>query len=801
MKNKHPYKNCARRFSLSSITSISSILGIATISGIVASFGGVGVYATGVADEINVNIPVACSLTNIVDSAHTASIENSTYVDDIGETTFKVFCNDAEGFAVYAVGNTNDEPGNNKLEPTNLASSYAIVTGTATSGNTSNWAMKLTAVTGTYAPTLGAGFNDYHIIPNSYTKVASYASNTDATTGSSFKSTYAVYASPTQPADSYTGKVKYTIVHPASEAAPVEIGQLTYMQDFNNLTPTQRATVLNSMEYDTTYSLIDSRDNKTYQIARLKDDNIWMAENLDLGRTALTAHLTSANTNLDTNVATIISSTFNSWKRTSGSQSYTSAEYISVTGTDSTSGTPYGTLYNYCAASAGTICSAEGANDRNATSDICPAGWRLPTGRDFGEFGEFQALYSLTEYNTYAKMRAPITDGGAAFALAGHFVNSVPNYQESSGEYARGEYWTSAMNSGRTVTHLFLDTSNVSAQSGSARDQGYSIRCIAKRPSRTLTISYSSDVSTVQVDGVAIQNGGTVNVEEGSLYRITMVPNDGYRFSSWSIVSGSIDSANTQTITYTAESSNPTLTAHASPVTAVIMQNLSSSDCTTTASYAKDNRDGHVYVIQRLADGKCWMMENLDLGRTELTTDLTSSNTNLTNTVTASTFNSWKKVSTSQSYTTGEFIPVDGTDPTSNTQYGTLYNYCVASASTICSASGSNNDDAISDICPAGWRLPTGNTTGEFQALYSLTEYNTYAKMRAPITDGGAAFALAGNSNVSIPVNHGKQGHYWSSTRGNGSQMYVLQLYKTNLFTNRTDNRHNGFSVRCVSDI
>ena len=34
------------------------------------------------------------------------------------------------------------------------------------------------------------------------------------------KSTYAVYASQTQPADSYTGKVKYTIVHPANAGAP-----------------------------------------------------------------------------------------------------------------------------------------------------------------------------------------------------------------------------------------------------------------------------------------------------------------------------------------------------------------------------------------------------------------------------------------------------------------------------------------------------------------------------------------------------------------------------------------------------
>ena len=444
-------------------------------------------HATGVTDEINVTIPASCSLTSVVGSAHTSTIENSTYVDDIGETTFKVFCNDAEGFAVYAVGYTNDSFGNNTLKPTNLASSYAIATGTATSGDTSNWAMKLTAVTGTYAPTIHSteensntySFTSYHTIPSEYTKVASYSSNTDATTGSSFKSTYAVYASPTQPADSYTGKVKYTIVHPASELPPIEsISQLVCMQDFKNLTPEQRTAVLNSMEYNTTYSLIDNRDNKTYQIARLKDDNIWMAENLDLGRTTLTTDLTSANTNLNANANTVTALDFNSWIKSSGTKAYTSAELIPLTTSntsngldaDTTSNTSYGTLYNYCAASAGTICSASGANNNNATSDLCPAGWRLPTG---DTTGEFQALYNLIDYNEATKMRTPIVDGGAAFALAGLFTNSAP---ASQGYY--GGYWASKRLNGSIMYSLGLYASSVSPASVGNRYDGVAIRCI-----------------------------------------------------------------------------------------------------------------------------------------------------------------------------------------------------------------------------------------------------------------------------------------------------------------------------------
>ena len=781
---------------------IRLIAGVGIFSVFAIPLLGIGATArvSGATDEINVTIPSSCSLTSVVGSAHTASIENSTYVDDIGETTFKVFCNDSEGFAVYAVGYTNDTFGNNTLKPTNLASSYAIATGTATSGDTSNWAMKLTAVTGTYAPTIHSteensntySFTSYHTIPSEYTKVASYSSNTDATTGSSFKSTYAVYASPTQPADSYTGKVKYTIVHPASEAAPIEtISQMTYMQDFKGLTAEQRASVLNSMQYNTTYNLIDNRDNKTYQIARLKDDNIWMAENLDLGRTILTQDLTSANTNLDVNANTVTASDFNSWIKSSGTSSFTSAELIPVSGTDSTSNTPYGTLYNYCATSAGTICSASEENNNDATSDICPAGWRLPTG---GNSGEFKTLYNLTDYNTNAKMRAPITSGGAAFALVGGFISSTPADQ---GSY--GRYWSSTRYSDSSMYYLYLDTSSVYPAYSNNRYRGYAVRCVAKKP-HSLTVSYGTGVSSIQINGVTVSDSETIEVEGGLPYSVIMTPSTGYGFDSWSAQSGVIDSANSQMIIYTAGSSDTTLTANASYVSTEI-QNIASSNCTTTASHARDNRDNHVYTIQRLADGKCWMMENLDLGRTELTTDLTSSNTNLANTVTASTFNGWKKTSGTSTYTSGEFISVEGVDSTARTPYGTLYNYCVASAGTICVAENANTNNATSDICPAGWRLPIGGSSGEFRALSNLTDYNTYAKMRASVAAGGAAFVLVGSFGSSTPVNQGSGGFYWSSTWAANSGMYTLYLNTSNVITANSNVRSGGFAVRCVTDV
>ena len=431
--------------------------------------------ATSSVDTVTLEVPAACTMTSTVNTAHTATANVGTYQENIGETTFDVICNDANGFSVYAIGYSGDTYGDTTMKPSTLAVSNAIATGTATSGDTSNWAMKLTAVSGDYTPTLETGFNAYHAVPAEYTKVASFASNTDSSSGSSFKSTYAAFIASAQPADTYTGKVKYTVVHPASESAPVEtISQLTYMQDFKNLTSEQITSVLNSMAYNTTYNLIDNRDSRTYQIARLKDGNIWMAQDLDLGRTALSVDLTSQNTNLNTNT-TIAASTFNGWIKTSGTSSYTSGELIPIaTGIDSASNTPYGTLYNYCAASAGTICAEEGQNNDDATSDICPAGWRLPTSDS--NSAELQNLYGITDYNTSAKFRAPIAEGGAAFAFNGYFSSSAPSDVGGS-----GSYWSSTWSTSTYMCLLSLSESSINPHNGGYRALGLGVRCLVDK--------------------------------------------------------------------------------------------------------------------------------------------------------------------------------------------------------------------------------------------------------------------------------------------------------------------------------
>ncbi len=172
-------------------------------------------------DNVSVTVPVSCSLEGTGMTSHNASIVNGTYQADIGTTTLKAFCNDTNGFAIYAIGYTDNEYGKTVLTNTTLGSTYDIATGTATSGNTSNWAMKLATSSGaTYPLTLDNSFGSYHAVPAEYTKVAHRDNATDigtGATGSTLTTTYAAFMSQTQPAGTYTGQVKYTLVHPSNE--------------------------------------------------------------------------------------------------------------------------------------------------------------------------------------------------------------------------------------------------------------------------------------------------------------------------------------------------------------------------------------------------------------------------------------------------------------------------------------------------------------------------------------------------------------------------------------------------------
>ena len=111
-----------------------------------------------VIDQINVTVEESCTLAGVGMDSHVATLHNaeysgqsgSDYVNGIGKTTLTAFCNDYNGFSIYAIGFTGDSytsTNHTKLVGAN-DNTNTISTGVYSSGDTtSSWAMKITKVT------------------------------------------------------------------------------------------------------------------------------------------------------------------------------------------------------------------------------------------------------------------------------------------------------------------------------------------------------------------------------------------------------------------------------------------------------------------------------------------------------------------------------------------------------------------------------------------------------------------------------------------------------------------------------
>ena len=207
---------------------LAGLFSMTLLSGLILSNSSVSADDS-VVDDISITVPISCTLSGTGTNSHTATVNPGTYQADIGTTTLKAICNDNGGFSIYAIGYTGEVYGTTTL--IGASTNQTIATGTATSGATSNWAMKLDTIsspTPTYPITIqsdtNGSFSNYHIVPTTYTKVAERQSGTDigsSAEGSTLTTTYATYVSSTQVADTYNGKVKYTLVHPYDANAPV----------------------------------------------------------------------------------------------------------------------------------------------------------------------------------------------------------------------------------------------------------------------------------------------------------------------------------------------------------------------------------------------------------------------------------------------------------------------------------------------------------------------------------------------------------------------------------------------------
>ena len=215
----------------------------------------------------------------------------------------------------------------------------------------------------------------------------------------------------------------------------------TYMQD---VTPS----VVNRIANSTTVTLIDRRDGKSYNVVKT-NGRLWMTENLNLsGGTTLTPNLSNVSSNY-----TLPSSNYYAFNDNATAAVYNS---YSSNCTNSISCFSY---YSYVAATAGSNPSSG-----NASQDICPKGWKLPTKN------EYKSLLN----NQYSGSTPPIS---APFA--GVFAGYLSGSYDGGG--STGFYWTSTAEDADYADALVYNSNSAYVNSNfNSKNNGYAVRCVSK---------------------------------------------------------------------------------------------------------------------------------------------------------------------------------------------------------------------------------------------------------------------------------------------------------------------------------
>ena len=455
--------------------------------------------STSGSDNLAITISSSCTLSSVVNVPHNAEVYNGNYLGDIGKTTITTLCNDGNGYSVYAVGYSNNEEGNNRLINTDPNySNHSIDTGLNTSGLTSAWAMKLNNIPDDPSPTpptIESDYNNvYGIVPPYWTKVAGRQSGTtDMDEGSSFTTTYAVYASSNQHAGTYIGQVKYVLTHPYSNDK-----YKFYMQEVDKWK--------SSLALEQSVQAIDKRDGKKYWVTKLKDGHIWMTQNLDFdieANTVLNSNTTDLNVAYDSSTGQYAEYN-NGYTESNGVIYYTPAstattiDFTDTTVTDwqNSNTAPYsanktdsteighaslGNYYNWTAAIASNNSSSltqDTLSDisKNPQNSICPKGWRLPTisnqsetlAGSTNEFGRLNHLYANVSLSplSFAKYGYVVSSKLSAFRTVGLYISST--------FYSGSAVWGVALGDNDKFQTDWWN----SAYGG--RRGGYSLRCVAR---------------------------------------------------------------------------------------------------------------------------------------------------------------------------------------------------------------------------------------------------------------------------------------------------------------------------------
>ena len=524
----------------------------------------------------------------------------------------------------------------------------------------------------------------------------------------------------TIPSGTYTSTLTVAVV--------AEPRAITYIQDLT-LSECQ------AQASDADVTVKDKRDDNEYTV-RYINGACWMTQNLRLssGRT-----LTSADSNVTQD-----------WSFPTTQLDGNSDSSFTEPQTTISSDTSYGGYYNYCAASAGTVCN-DATTEQDATQDICPRGWRLPT------------LYEMSGVTSYTSAFSPVYSG-------------VYGHGSLYGTGSNGIWWSATADSRSYQHYLFYSSGSLNTNSV-AKSFGLSVRCIRSNLG-TLTINFDGNGSTGgSTASQQIIAGNTASLNANGFTRT------GYVFTGWNTAANGSGTSYADGADYTVApaTGNATITLYAQWKELVnllddvtYMQDLTAAQCSGSSDGVTatliDRRDNNSYTIAKISD-TCWMTQNLRLsgGRT-----LTSADSNVTQ--------DWSFPTTQLDGNSDPSYTEPQTTISSNTSYGGYYNYCAASAGTVCN--NTTAQDATQDICPKGWRLPTYNEQSGIAGV-------GYVSAFSPVRSGSYRYGTLHNA--------GFYGRWWSATAYSNVSGFQYYLdYNGGSLTLLNTLNHDGLSVRCI---
>jgi uncharacterized protein (TIGR02145 family) len=220
---------------------------------------------------------------------------------------------------------------------------------------------------------------------------------------------------------------------------------------------------------------------------------------------------------------------------------------------------------------------------------------------------------------------------------------------------------------------------------------------------------------------------------------------------------------------------------------------------TWTLQDTRESNNNQSYKVKKMADGHIWMVQDLKFGNL-CGTSFSGSSSNQTGKV--SSIGTYYGDCTAASYPItpvkrGYFYDWAGAINKAGAYYGSTSN---PGCSGTSSGTSGTNPGACQGICPSGWHIPTGTSSGEYKALHnaiggcSTTNDDCWdADSLWEGMKGGNCGVLGGlesqNSNA----------YYWSSTRY--SDQTACSLYFSHAIvrpSTDTYDKNLGFLVRCV---